>query len=55
MASEGIVRVMMDHTIPVGYGVLTCENHDQAQARISAGAEAVEAALQCAKIQKSLK
>lgn len=54
MTSEGVLRVMMDYEIPIGFGVLTCENQDQAIARVHVGGEAVEAGLQSAKIIKIL-
>lgn len=31
--SEGCTRVSLDHGVPVGFGVLTCETVDQARAR----------------------
>lgn len=54
-ATQGIVRVQLDHGVPVGFGVLTCETLEQAQARASrapggrnVGAEAAAAALELA-------
>ena len=43
---EGVLRVMMGHTIPVGFAVLTTPNKELAQKRIHIGTEAVEAVLQ---------
>jgi 6,7-dimethyl-8-ribityllumazine synthase len=54
IVSEGVLRVMLDHCTPVGFGVLTCDNKDQALARPEAGAGAMEAGLQSAKILKSM-
>lgn len=54
IVSEGILRVMMDYRIPVGFGVLTCNTHAQALARSKAGADAVIAALHTAKNIKAL-
>jgi len=54
LVSEGVLRVMMDYGIPVGFGVLTCENKEQALVRIGSGGGAVEAALQSAKIIKEM-
>ena len=54
IVSEGVKDVMMQYTIPVGFGVLTCENLPQAQVRIHTGGGAVEAALQSAKILKEI-
>ncbi len=45
IASEGILRVMLDHTIPIGFGVITTENIHQAGARLHVGGEAAQAAL----------
>lgn len=53
IVSEGILRVMLDHSIPVGFGVLTLENEAQAEGRFGSGAGAVEAALQSAYILKN--
>lgn len=49
MTSEGILRVMLDYSLPVGFAVLTVKNKKLAMARISIGGEAVEAALQTVK------
>ncbi len=55
IVSEGVLRVMLDYGVPVGFGVLTCENVKQAQVRVHSGAGALAAALQCAKIIKNEK
>lgn len=52
IVSDGILRVQLDNTIPIGFGVLTLENEDQAENRLHVGKEAAEAALQSAKILK---
>ncbi|MDP2599938.1 MAG: 6,7-dimethyl-8-ribityllumazine synthase [Deltaproteobacteria bacterium] len=54
VVSEGILRVQLDSGIPVGFGILTCENVAQAKVRINFGANATEAALQSAKLIKGL-
>ena len=51
MAQEGILRVSLDTNVPVGYGVLTVGNLEQAQARFHLGAEAVLAALELARVR----
>ena len=51
MAQEGVLRVSLDQSIPIGFGVLTVHNQDQAKARIHVGAEAALAALELAKIK----
>ena len=55
MVSEGILRVMLDNKIPVGFGVLTCENRDQALARVTTGASTMEAAIQSAKTVENIR
>lgn len=55
IVSEGVLRVMLDYNLPVGFGVLTTNNYEQAQARLNVGGEAVEAALQTAQILKMAK
>lgn len=48
-ASDGLMRVMLESAIPVGFGLLTTDDEDQALARSgdngNKGAEAMEAAL----------
>lgn len=46
MAADGILRVMLDYNLPVGFGVLTCLNVKQTKARLTIGAQAAQAALQ---------
>lgn len=55
IVSEGVLKVMLDYGIPIGFGILTTNTLQQAQARIDAGAAAVEAALQSANIIKEIK
>lgn len=50
IVSEGINSVMLDSQIPVGFGILTTNNLQQAKKRINVGGAALEAALQNAKI-----
>ena len=47
-ATRGLGNVALAHRIAVGFGVLTTETMEQAQARVSKGAEAVQAALETA-------
>ena len=47
-AARGLGNVALAHRIAVGFGVLTTETLAQAQARVSKGAEAVQAALETA-------
>lgn len=46
MAQEGILEVMLEDDIPVGFGVLTVNNFKQAKQRIHVGSEAALAALE---------
>ena len=48
MAQEGILKVMLEDDIPVGFGVLTANNIKQARTRMHVGGEAVFAALELA-------
>jgi 6,7-dimethyl-8-ribityllumazine synthase len=50
IVTDGVLRVMLDHSIPVGFGIVTCDTTEQAKARLSFGSHAVEAVLQQSKI-----
>ena len=50
MVSEGVLRVSLDHTLPVGFGIATVNTEEQAKARESLGRDATVAALQSAKL-----
>ena len=57
--SQGCQRVMMDHDIPVIFGVLTTDNMEQAIARIGGkvghkGKEAAEAAMEMIRVIQNL-
>lgn len=52
MAADGVMRVQLDTGLPIGFGVLTCENIKQALERIDVGGSATEAALQSANLIK---
>jgi len=54
-ATDGLTRVALDSGVPVGFGVLTCDNFEQARdragladSREDKGAEAMNSALQTA-------
>lgn len=53
LASEGILRVQLDSKIPIGFGILTCDTKEQAQARANLGGEHLDAALQLAKVMSA--
>ena len=52
--TEGVLRVQLDWKTPIGFGVLTCNNEAQAQARAHLGGEHLDAALQQAKLLRSI-
>ncbi|MEN8705976.1 MAG: 6,7-dimethyl-8-ribityllumazine synthase [Nocardioides marinisabuli] len=61
-ATDGLGRVALDHTVPVGFGVLTCDDEQQALDRAGLegskedkGYEATSAALHTARTLRSLR
>lgn len=50
MAQEGILKVSLEHNIPIGFGIITVNNLAQAEARLHLGAEATMAALELYKL-----
>jgi 6,7-dimethyl-8-ribityllumazine synthase len=52
--SEGILRVQLDDNIPIGFGVLTCNDEAQAQARAQLGGEHLDAVLHQAKALQAI-
>lgn len=48
MVTEGILRVMLDYHLPIGFGVLTTNDLAQAKARAHVGSDAAIAALHSA-------
>lgn len=44
--TEGILRVSLDHSASIGFGILTCHNEKQARERTHLAGEHLEAALQ---------
>ena len=61
-ATDGLVRVGLDHGVPVGFGLLTCDTEHQALDRAGLpgsvedkGAEAADAALRTALILRALR
>jgi 6,7-dimethyl-8-ribityllumazine synthase len=45
IASEGALRVMLDNNIPIGFGLITTENHAQAVERIATAKSTLEAVI----------
>lgn len=61
-ATDGILRVQLDHDIPVGFGLLTCETVDQARARSQStpgghnvGRDAARAAMELAGLNRLIR
>lgn len=60
-ATDGLTRVALDHTVPIGFGVLTCDTEEQALDRAGLegskedkGWEATAAALDTARMLRDL-
>lgn len=49
IATNGVLEVQLKYDLPIGFGVLTCEDEAQAQARAHLGGEHLDAAMQLAK------
>ena len=61
-ATDGLNRVALDHNIPIGFGLLTCDDEQQALdraglpgSREDKGYEATSAALQTAMVLKNIR
>ena len=61
-ATDGLTRVALDHRVAIGFGVLTCDNDEQARMRAGLagstedkGYEATSAALETAQVIKSIR
>ncbi len=44
--TEGVLRVQLDQNIPIGFGILTCNNYKEAEARRKLGGQFLDAAMQ---------
>ena len=57
-AAAGLMQVQLDTGVPVAFGVLTCEDREQARARSgpknNKGAEAAEAAIEMANLLRAI-
>ena len=53
-SARGVMDVALEFGIPIGNGILTTEDEAQARARLDKGAEAVQAALEMAKLRAGL-
>ena len=54
-AASGLQLAALETGVPVSFGVLTCENAEQAEARVDKGAEAVRTALEMADLFAQLR
>ena len=52
--TEVVLKVQLAHNIPIGFGVLTCENEAQAEARAGLGGEHLDAVMHQAQLLKQL-
>ena len=52
LVSDGVMRVMLDNTVSIGFAVLTTQTQKLAEERVSIGGDAVAAALHNAKLMK---
>ena len=48
--TDGILRIQLEHETPIGFGILTCNNIEQAKERANLGGDFLDAALQQAKV-----
>jgi 6,7-dimethyl-8-ribityllumazine synthase len=53
-SARGVMDVALEFGIPIGNGILTTEDEAQARARLDKGAEAVQAAIEMAKLKAGL-
>ena len=53
-SARGVMDVALDFGVPVANGILTTEDEAQAKARLGKGAEAVQVALEMAKLKAKL-
>ncbi len=53
-SARGVMDVALEFGIPVGNGILTTEDEAQARARLDKGAEAVQAAIEMARLRERL-
>ena len=54
-AASGLQLAGLETGVPVAFGVLTCDNEDQAQARLDKGADAARTALEMADVFSQLR
>lgn len=52
--TDGILRVQLGQKLPIGFGVLTCNNLEEAIARANLGGDHIDAVMHQAKLLRSL-
>jgi 6,7-dimethyl-8-ribityllumazine synthase len=50
IATEGILAVQLETMVPIGFGLLTCDNEAQALERVNLGKDHLDAAMQLANL-----
>ena len=55
LVAEGVLRVMLDFDIPIGFGILTLDTKNQAKTRLRIGSDAAAAALNGARLIKEIR
>ena len=53
-SARGVMEVMLDFGLPIANGILTTDDEAQAKARLAKGAEAVQVAIEMAKLKSRL-
>lgn len=52
--TEGVLAVQLKYNMPIGFGVLACRNHNQAEARAKLGGEHLDAVMHQAKVLRRI-
>jgi 6,7-dimethyl-8-ribityllumazine synthase len=52
--TEGILRIQLDYSVPVGFGVLTCNDEAQAESRAKLGGKHLDAVMHQAQALKNI-
>jgi 6,7-dimethyl-8-ribityllumazine synthase len=53
--ASALAALSAETGVPIGFGLLTCDTMEQAQSRVSKGAEAAEAAVEMANLRRRLR
>lgn len=52
--TDGVLRVQLEESMPIGFGILTCNNKEEAQARMDLGSDHLDAVMHQANAIKQL-